>query len=88
MMVRDEDSCNIFCFALCVYKNFCGQKKHKKVVCCGLKKIVQKVSLQTTQKEKKNKTLNKHASSLCEIGLKKKFSSTEEEEEEEEEEER
>jgi len=80
MMVRDEDSCNIFCFALCVYKNFCGQKKHKKVVCCGLKKIVQKVSLQTTQKEKKNKTINKHASSLCEIGLKKKIIfSTEEE---------
>jgi len=43
-----------------VVKNFCGQKKHKKLLWFK-KKIVQKVSLQTTQKEQKNKTLNKHA---------------------------
>ena len=82
MMVRDEDSCNIL-FCVVRYKNFCGQKKHKKLL-LWFKKNRTKGLVANNEKEQKNKTLNKHAS-LCEIGLKKKFSSTEEEEEEEEE---
>jgi len=73
-----------FCFALCGIKIFVGKKNTKKLL-LWFKKNRTKGLVANNEKEQKNKTLNKHASSLCEIGLKKKFSSTEEEEEEEEE---
>jgi len=72
---------------LCGIKIFVGKKNTKKLL-LWFKKNRTKGLVANNEKEQKNKTLNKHASSLCEIGLKKKFSSTEEEEEEEEEEER
>ena len=68
-----------FCFALCGIKIFVGKKNTKKLL-LWFKKNRTKGLVANNEKEQKNKTLNKHASSLCEIGLKKKIIfSTEEE---------